>query len=202
MFLMPINDINGNPLTQHLNFPNDNETVTNIEFGAGRNYYGKKEFPNCYLTDLTNPNLLHFSQYVDYEFENCHFLDANCDFYEYNFARTFENIILCNPYNYGFSGFGSAKKFFDRAGTLLNEEGEIHIIGHSLNKWSCKDSFEEYLENDIEDYKSKYNFKLHSYESLNREHSINATYRFYRTELKDLTVPNERLVIKKCKDGE
>lgn len=193
---MPINDINGTPIIHHLNFPND--VVTNIEFGAGKNYFGKKEFPDCYLTDLTIPDgLPHFTHYVDYEVENCHFLDANCDFYEYNFERTFKNIILCNPFNYGYNGLGSAKKFFDRAGELLSENGKIHIIGSSLNKWCCKDSFDEYLKNDIEVYKPNHTFIIEEHEKLTRQHQINLTYSFFRTELKDRTVPDERLVIKK-----
>ncbi|QLC66712.1 hypothetical protein LPB248_10555 [Flavobacterium sp. LPB0248] len=198
--LMPINDKFGIPIIHHPNFPNDivgDIGVGNIEFGAGRNYFGKREFPNCYLTDLKNPELDHFSIHEDYEIRDCHFLDANCDFYKYDFDRTFQNIILCNPYFYGFQGLGNAKKFFDRAGDLLENDGKIHIIGSSSNKWCCKDSLEEYLENEIEEYKSNHTFILEAHEELTRQHTINVTYNFYKTELKDITVPNERLVLKK-----
>ncbi len=192
---MPINDIHGIPLIHHPNFPND--IVNNIEFGAGRNYFGKKEFPHCYLTDLKMPDLNHFSTYENYEIEDCHFLDASCDFYKFNFGRTFENIILCNPYFYGFLGLGNAKKFFDRAGDLLSQQGRIHIIGSSSNKWCSKDSFDEYFENEIDEYKSNHTFVLDVHEELTRQHQINLTYNFYKTELRDPTIPNQRLVIQK-----
>jgi hypothetical protein len=192
---MPIADIHGNPLQHYTDFPND--PVNSIEFGAGKNHYGKKEYPNCYLTDLSMPDLLHFTQYVNYEIEDCHYLDANCDFYEYNFEVKFENIILCNPFNYGYYGLGSAKRFFDRAAELLSEEGRIHILGSSSNKWCCKDSLDEYLKNDIEIFKPNHTFIMVEHEILTRQHQINTTYNFYRTELKDRTIPNERLVIKK-----
>jgi 16S rRNA G1207 methylase RsmC len=195
---MPILDIFENEIAHHINFPNDLE-ITNIEFGAGRNFYGKKEYPKCYLTDLSYPELgiVHFKQKEDYNSTECHFLDNICDFYEFNFQRTFENIILCNPYHYGFNGLGNAKKFFERAGELLSEDGRIHIIGSSFNKWCCKDSLDDYFENEIEIYKTEYNFILEDYCQLTRHDHINTSYDFYKTELKDRTIPNEKLVIKK-----
>lgn len=192
---MPINDINGIPIVHHLNFPNDD--VRNIEFGAGKNYFGKKEFPNCYLTDLDNPNLPHFTHYPNYEIEDCHYLDANCDFFKYSFNRKFDNIILCNPFLYGFLGLGDAKRFFDRAGDLLNDDGKIHIIGSSFNKWCSKDSYDDYMSNEIDEYKSNYSFVLEDHVHLTRQHDINTSFSFYQAGLKDRTYPNQILVIKK-----
>lgn len=193
---MPILDIFNQEISHHDDFPS-NLDIVNIEFGAGRSVYGKKEYPKCYVTDLNYPELLHFSQTEDYSDENSHFLDDLCHFYDYNFERTFENIILCNPFGYGFKGLGDAKKFFDRAGQLLNLNGEIHIIGSSTNDWCNRTAFEDYFYNEIEVYKSNYNFVLQEYTQLTRQDNINTTYRFYQTELKKITVPNEKLVIKK-----
>lgn len=193
---MPILDILENEISHHLDFPN-NLQIKNIEFGAGRNFYGKKEYPQCYLTDLSYPDFLHFTETEDYREDNSHFLDGLCNFYTYNFERTFNNIILCNPFNFGFNGLGNAKKFFDRAGDLLNIDGKINIIGSSQNPWCSKDSLDDYFLNEIEDYKSNHNFGLQTHEELTREDRVNITYRFYKSELKDITVPNQKLVILK-----
>lgn len=192
---MPITDINGNPLVHHVNFPIDE--VRNIEFGAGKNYFGKREFPSCYITNLTTPNLHHFTHYPNYELEDCHYLDATCDYYNYNFNREFENIILCNPYHFGFSGLGAGKRFFDRAGELLCREGKIHIVGHSSNPWCGIDYYDEYMSNEIEEFKSIYEFELLGCVPLPRTHPINTTYKFFKSELLDRTYPDQMLVIKK-----
>ena len=98
---MPIFDKNGFEIEHHNNFPLDLEVI-NIEFGAGRNNFGKREYPKCYLTDLSLPNLqLHFKNYIEYENEDCHFLDNVCNFLEYSFQRKFDNLIFCNPFSYG-----------------------------------------------------------------------------------------------------
>ncbi|WP_438966338.1 class I SAM-dependent methyltransferase [Flavobacterium sp.] len=196
---MPIYDIFDNEISHHNDFPN-NGNIVNIEFGAGRNYFGKKEYPKCYLTDLITPDLIHFTQSADYNEVDNHFLDDVCNFFDYNFERTFDKIIMCNPFNYGFNGLGNAKKFFDRAGKLLNDNGEIHIVGSSLNPWCSKDSFDEFFYNEIDLYKTDYNFILHSHEELSRENRINTSYRFYKTELKDITIPNQKIVIKKLEN--
>lgn len=196
---MPIFDRFENEISHHVDFPSNLE-INNIEFGAGRSFYGKKEYPKCYLTDLNYPELLHFTQAENYTEENSHFLDDLCNFYDYNFERTFENIILCNPYGFGLNGLGEAKKFLDRAGQLLNVNGEIHIIGSSSNYWCNKESFEDYFHNEIEVYKSNYKFVLQEFNELSRQDNINITYRFYQTALKKITVPNEKLVIKKVEN--
>lgn len=194
---MPILDKNGNPIAYHNNFPHDLD-VTNIEFGAGRNDFGKREHPNCYVTDLSYPGLLSYFTEYDESITDYHYLDNICDFYNTNFARQFKNIILCNPYNYGFSGLGNAKKFFDRAGDILVQNGQIHIIGKSNNPWCKKESFDNFIKNDIiMAYHSKHKFELESFETLSDDHDINVKYKFYTTGLEKQTIPNERLTIKK-----
>jgi hypothetical protein len=193
---MPVLDKFGNPIQFHANFPYDND-ILNIEFGAGRNNFGKREFPSCYLTDLSYPNLLsYFSDYTD-ENEDYHYLDNICDFYDIRLGRQFDNIILCNPYMYGYKNLGEAKRFFNRAGKILNTDGKLHIIGSSSNPWCKKDSYDKYVKNEIEAYFSEYNFELESFEVLNQEHEINRAYNFFTSGLNQQTVPNEKLIIKK-----
>ncbi len=194
---MPILDKFGNEIEHHTDFPNDLK-ITNIEFGAGKNNFGKIEYPKCYVTDLTYPeSILHFKNYVDYKNEDCHYLDDICDFYEHKFERKFKNVILCNPYGYGFDKLGSAKKFFNRAGDILIHNGKIQIIGRDNNKFCKKESLDNFLKNEIEIYKSKYDFELESFEVLDVNHLINKQYTFYQRKLMEKTIPNEKLVIKK-----
>ncbi|WP_173968517.1 hypothetical protein [Flavobacterium collinsii] len=194
---MMILDKHGNPIIYHENFPHDME-VTNIEFGAGRNNFGKREYPNCFVTDLSYPKDIK-SYFKDYheDITDYHYLDNLCDFYNTNFQRKFENIILCNPFNYGFKGLGDAKKIFDRAGDILVDNGQIHIIGKSKNPWCKKESFNNFIKNTIPVFQSKYKFELESFENLDTNHQINKNYKFYTSELKIETVPDERLTIKK-----
>lgn len=194
---MPILDKFGNPISYHIDFPNDLE-VSNIEFGAGRNNFGKREYPNCYVTDLSYPELLSYFTHFNEDSTEYHFLDNICDFYDSKFDRKFENIILCNPYKYGFKGLAGAKKFFDRAGEILVTNGKIHIIGKSNNPWCKKESFDNFIKNDeIPAFKSKYNFELENFETLDELHEININYRFFSSGLLKETMPNERLIIKK-----
>lgn len=192
---MPIFDINGNPLAHHTNFPNDD--VDNIEFGAGKNYFGKKEYPSCYLTDIEYPNIEHFMTDANYELGNYHYIDGLCDYYDYNFNRKFNTIILCNPYKFGYIGLAEGKRFFDRADQLLNPNGEIHIIGKSINKWCSSESLEFYLDNQIPEFKASADFRIESYLELNEQDEINTTYDFYQVGLQRTTLPNERIVIKR-----
>ena len=195
---MPILDKFGNEIEHHIDFPKD-LNVTNIEFGAGKNNFGKREYPKCYLTDLEYPKelVLHFKNHADYENKNCHYLDDICDFYEHNFERKFENLILCNPFYYGYKGLGGAKIFFNRVGDILCENGRIHIIGKWDNPWCKKESLDKFLKNEIDVYKSKYDFELESFELLDANHEINIKYNFHQTGLKKRTLPTEKIVIKK-----
>lgn len=193
---MSILDKNGNPIEYYANFPNDQE-ILNIEFGAGKNNFGKREYPSCYLTDKYFPQVPSYFNEYDSEEIDYHFLDHTCDFYESHFERNFDNIILCNPYDYGFKKLGDAKKFFNRAGTLLNANGRLHIIGSSFNPWCNKESLDKFIKNEIEQYFSTYKFELESYEDLDTDHVINQKYDFYSTGLNQKTTPNERLILKK-----
>jgi len=141
---MPIKDVNGFPLVHYNNFPNDE--VRNIEIGAGKNYFGKREFPSCYITDLKIPNLQHFTIYDDYENQECHYIDDEFNYFETDVnGRTFDNLIFCNPFKFGFIGIAHAKDFLNKAGELLNENGFIHIIGHKTNPWTKSKNIVKYF---------------------------------------------------------
>lgn len=192
---MPISDINGRPLQHYTNFPNDE--VLNIEFGAGKGHFGKKEFPNCYLTDLSIPEIPHFTLHPDdYENIDCHYLDYECNYFETNLnGKTFDNLIICNPFEYGFLGIGTAKDFLDRAGELLNDNGCVYIIGHSKNPWSKYRNIERYLDKLKASGELTYNMEL-TKETIDDQHDY-SKYNFTHCDLKTTTEPNEKIIIKK-----
>jgi len=193
---MPINDVNGHPLVYYNNFPNDD--VRNIEIGAGKNYFGKREFPRCYITDLKTPSLEHFTNYDDYENQDCHYIDTEFDYFESNInGRTFDNIICCNPSEYGFLGLGYAKDFLNKAGELLNDDGSIFILGHKKNPWANARKIEKYLKQLKESEQLLYNLEIVDFEIIDEQHRYIQEYKFTRCDIETSTQPNEKIVIKK-----
>jgi len=192
---MPILDIQGNHLASFDAFP-FNEEVQNIEFGAGVNYFGKKEFPNCFLTDIQPPNCDHFQQYPeDYENRNCHFLDSICDYLSTDFGeKTFSNLIFCNPFGIGFLGQGHADEFISRATDLLNEEGKIYILGSASSPWSKSRKIKRYLSELIELGVIEIEVT-----SLDPEHAYITEYNYLQCDMVTKTTPNELIVIKKIR---
>ena len=173
---MPILDINGAPLAHHLELVTE---INNIEFCGGTGFFGKKEFPLCYSTDLVLPNMEHFTTYPnDYENQRCHYLDGVCDFYNPPFhGRTFDNIIICNPYEVGFSGKYQTKRFLSNIEQLLNDSGRLTLLGNSKNPWSKYKNLNKYYwklidEGEVMDI---FNFNL---EQLDASHSYRLNYKF------------------------
>lgn len=194
---MAINDVNGNQITQ--NFYNVSDGIINIEFGAGKGYFGKKEFPSCYTTDKKTPSVDHFILHpLNYDTIDCHYIDFDCDFFEHNFNnRKFNNIILCNPYGFGYYGYLGAQKFFNRAGEILNDNGKIIVLCTHSNKFAKKDALEDYLSLEDSDFKSNYEFMLEEFVNLDANHPINQGYKFHQSCLNKKTIPNQKLVITK-----
>lgn len=193
---MPINDVNGMPIVYYNNFPNDD--VRNIEIGAGRNYFGKREFPSCYVTDLKIPQLQHFTNFQDYENQDCHFLDAEFSYFETDInGRTFDNLIFCNPNEFGFLGIGCAKDFLNKAGEMLSENGLIHILGHKRNPWSKSDNIIRYLKKLTDEEQLSCNLEIVSVEDIGSDHRYLQEYRFTRCDIETTTEPNEKIIIKK-----
>lgn len=127
-------------------FPS-NEEVHHIEFGAGLGYFGKKEFPNCFLTDLSDYSFTHFNDLLDpTEIDKCHFLDKVSDYYSLDVqGRKFNKLIFCNPFGYGFRGKNETAKFLKRAEELLNVNGEIFVVGQVGNRWVKKIETEKWI---------------------------------------------------------
>lgn len=196
---MPIEDINGNPLQHYRDFPND-EIVNNIEFGGGKGYFGKREFPNCYITDLKRPEeIQHFSIYEDdYENQNCHYLDAEVDYFNSEIdGRTFDNLIFCNPSGFGFLGLAHAQEFLNRAGELLNENGRIHILGHTSNPWSKSKKVLKYLEKLTEGGELNFVMSIAEKIELDEHHEFIQNHVYTWCDTKTVTKPNERIIIQK-----
>lgn len=124
------------------------EEVTNIEFGAGRGCFGKIEFPQCFLTDLMDNGLQHATDIDNPEVEDCHYLDGIADYYTFNFdGRKFRNLVFCNPFGFGFNGKYETIRFLNRALELLNENGEIYILGQNGNGWVKKNKAVKWVSN-------------------------------------------------------
>lgn len=194
---MPIFDIHENEIIHHLNYPNDVE-ISNIEFGVSKSHFGKKEFPLCYLTDKQYPNLPHFKSVDNYDDETCHYLDGTCDFLNDDLnGRTFDRLIFCNPFGYGFNGREYSKEFLNRAGTLLNDDGEIFFIGNRCNGWVKYDNVNKYLNYLIEKEELNYRLELSELTELTPAHNYVTNYVYNLCDISKETTPNQMFTIKK-----
>ncbi len=196
---MPIFDIHGDPITDLTKNNSNDANIVNIEFGAGKNYFGKAQYPQCYLTDKKKPDLSHFSELFDYDKDSdCHYLDFMCDFYEYDFGgHTFETLILCNPHGYGYSSDVSGQFFFNRAGSILRDNGQIVVLSSHTNKFGNKKHLEAFLNCDDPIFFSKYIFILEDFEELTPEHEIRQNYQFKHSNLTTVATPSQKMIIRK-----
>lgn len=194
---MAIVDVNGNPIRH--NKYKEHDRIANIEFGSGIGYFGKREYPECYLTDQKIPQVQHFMECVpDYHNSDCHYIDFVCDFYHHNFnGRLFQRIVLCNPHEFGYKGLLEARIFFDRAGDLLDKNGQIIVICSRSNPFGKKKNLDIYLGHNIRTNQSKYQFEIEDFEEMDTTHRIRTEYRFKQSCLIKDTIPNQKITIKK-----
>ncbi|WP_313094064.1 hypothetical protein [Empedobacter sp.] len=200
---MPIYDINGQTIESFkTKFPNDN-LINNIEFGAGKSYYGKKEFPYCFSTDFKVHEISHFSSLPDYDEKTlCHFLDnEECDFFTYNFTRSFSNIIICNPFGYGVRNKPERILFFNRIGNLLEDNGHLHIIGRHNNSFSKKKNVDRFLNREQNEEGSEHRFELVEFNDLDENSYELINYNFNTCIIGQVTSPTEKIKIKKIPYG-
>ena len=193
---MAVIDTKGSEIVWLKNFPND-DTVENIEFGAGTSYFGKKYFPLCYLTDVTNNNLKHFFGINDYDSTNCHYLDHICDFNKIDFqGRTFNKVIFCNPSDLGFRGREFSKEFLNKTANILSDNGSIIIIGNSTNPWSKYHNVKRYLERLTNDGELISQFIISDLIVLDDTHEYRKNV-FTHSDINTVAYPNELFTITK-----
>lgn len=192
---MAVEDLNGELIKHHPDFPNDS-SVENVEIGAGKTAFGKKFFPNCYLTErMESPvsNLTHFTKLDDYNEEdaNCHFIDhfSDLDGIVSN-PKTFSHVICCNPYGYGFRSENSTVKILNAVGKILDIEGKLIILGNSSNPWAdykkARKNFSKVSSG------LNFNFELSEIEELSEEHIYRIGHKFFMTNLNKITNPTFR----------
>lgn len=196
---MAIKDIYDNNLEcLKLQFPDD-PSIKNIEFGAGKGYYGKKFLPSCFSTDIQNGNLLHFTEIDGSEGDQeCHYLDNdNCDFFNYNFSRQFEKIIICNPFGFGLKNKFESIDFFNRAGDLLVNDGKLIILGNVRNPWANYENLQKYINVNSLDPENKHKFIFHKPIDLKADSLERKDIEYFQSCLKVNTYPDQKLIIQK-----
>ena len=187
---MPILDINNVEIVYHSDFPNNNQ-IRNLEVGASRNCFGKKYYPSCYLTDLTEPSYPHFHGLENYDENNSHFLDYIGDFYDLNIDRDFDLTIFCNPYGFGFRGKEHSKKFLNKSGQVLRDGGEILILGNRANDWSKYENAEKWLSRLNNEQLLDYNLALSPLVVIDEDHVYRTSHVFRKMTVDDTTIVNE-----------
>lgn len=170
--------------------------VQNIEFGAGKGFFGKIEFPNCFLTDQSDYQIKHFTEVDEVKFGSCHFLDGLADYFNYDFkGKKFRKLIFCNPFGMGLSKKFEGIKFLDRANDLLEVNGEIFLLGQHANQFVKKKNVEKRINEynlEFSDKKWKIDSELNSAELMD----LNSKHTFCTSTGKAI-VPNIGFVLKR-----
>lgn len=191
---MAILDCNNLAIEGYDDFPND-PNVSNLEIGAGKGFFGKKFYPNCYLIDDNKEiglNYSHFLSLPDYSnnLNKCHFLDYFCDFNQTGFkGKKFNNIVICNPYGYGFKSVNYAIEFLSNVDQILINKGKLTVLSNSRNVWGAYRRVSKYLEQTISEISS--NFVLSEKNSIDEEHKYRVDMDYFSSGLEIPTYPNE-----------
>lgn len=193
---MAVLDINNTEIVAYSDFPNNDE-IRNLEVGASRNCFGKKYYPSCYLTDLTEPSFPHFQSLTDYDENNAHFLDYVGDFYNLNFTRDFDLAIFCNPYGFGFRGKEESKRFLNKSGQVLRNGGEILILGNRANDWSKYENAEKWLSRLNDENILDYKLELSPLTLLDENHTYRTNHIFRKMTVDDTTIVHQMYKIVK-----
>lgn len=190
---MPILDIHENEIEHHPDFPHS-ENVLNLEIGAGRNYFGKKYFPKCFLIEKPNSSCTGYPHFVEvgrnYESYDCHYIDHFTDLNGLsNQKERFENIICCNPYSYGFNGIAFATEFFRLMNQILIPGGSFHILTASSNGWGSYRNANRFYEKLREDL--RITFDISEKIVVDETHHFRLENVFRQSDLLKEAKPNE-----------
>jgi hypothetical protein len=190
---MPILDLHNSELVSHPGFPNDT-TVLHIEFGAGKNYFGKKFFPLCYLTEREESvfRIPHFTNFQDYEVRDCHYNDAQLDHIENpNIfpSDRFDKVIFCNPYGYGFRNVETTTFILNSLGRILRTGGSLLVLSHHTNGWGKYRNASRFFNASVPSL--RYNYQLTDLEPMDENHLFRQDQRYYSCNLQNETTPDQ-----------
>jgi SAM-dependent methyltransferase len=155
----------------------------NIELGAGCGDFGKLYYPECCLTDrdiglrdLCLP---------------CR-IDCFCDADSLPFSEnSFDKIIICNPYHYGFKELDEAQLLLNELIRILKNDSSIIIIGHESNPFCAPKRVEKRIGEISLHIKADIRFSMEHIDAK----ELYAGYRFLWVEEKRETVPNRRMIL-------
>lgn len=161
----------------------DNTSITALEIGAGCGNFGKLYYPECYLTDVDIS--------LRKSCNNCQ-IDWFCGYDKLPWGDDrFKNIIICNPFGYGFNDMDNTTSILDSLLRVLDfEGGKIIVLAHHTNKFCHPKRVKTRLVSYFEDKDLTYNFQVE--EIRPEEEYVNYTF-FSATG--DVTKPNYRITI-------
>ncbi len=163
----------------------DNLQVVNIELGAGCGNFGQIYYPECFITDMETKSKLD-------EICTNHFVTISCDARNIPCeSNRFKNIIMCNPYGYGFKD--------RRDYTFLNElyrvslnEANIIILTSGVNRFATPDK----VKIRIKDYNLEHSTTrfMFDYQEIDSEKDYEG-YNFFTTNRRK-TFPKFKIALK------
>jgi hypothetical protein len=194
---MALNDINNEELRSFEGFPNDLQ-VLHIELGAGINNFGKKFFPDCYLTDkdeLIFSDYPHFmTQYPDYEKLNCHYNDIRFDIFAESGLipdNRFKTVIFCNPYHYGFRYEDNAILSLDLVGRILEPGGQLIVLVNHTNRWAQYRETSKLFNRLSQENKLKYEFFISPLTIMDENHEYRKEHKYFTCVMGEETRPTQ-----------
>lgn len=100
---------------------------TNIEIGAGCGRFGELFYPTCVITDCDSEITIRCP-------DNC--IEIFCHAWEVPYPEnSFKRVIVCNPWEYGFTKSGKGVEILLEFTRILVPKGVITIIGSTRNKY-------------------------------------------------------------------
>jgi len=166
----------------------ENIEIKNVELGAGCNEFGKKYYPQCYLTTIDADSIKQCKPKPK--------IDIYCDAYNTPFQDCrFEHVIICNPFGYGFKTKHDSSKLINEIVRILLNKGKIIIISNIRNSFFKANKIEQYFEEYKKTNNINFVFKM---EEIDAE-KIYPDIMFFQSDGETQTKPSHQveLVIEK-----
>lgn len=161
----------------------DDYNVLHLELGGGCGNFGKLYHSPCYITEKDEEGIAQCSQ---------NYIDFWCDAENMMIPEDrFEEIIMCNPYGFGFKNNEPAQTLLKNIATILKNNGKCIIIANSTNGYARYEKISK--EVTTFNQSNQVTFIVES-EDIDAS-QLYQSYEFYTTAKANPTIPNKKITL-------